>query len=284
MKMKIFFPAILFALATFSVETNAQELPKPSPLGKVEQKVALTNISIEYSRPSVRGREIFGKLIPYGEVWRTGANKATKLTVDTDMMIGGTAVEEGSYSLFTVPGKKEWKVILNEETELWGTGDYNPDHNVAEFTIKPEKSDKTETMLFYFDQINNGEANLIFEWAEIQLTIPVEVEYMERSIENIQTELDKLDSKFRIYNNAASFYLENDMDSEKALEYAEKSVENEAHFWNVRTLSEAHAANGDYKAAIETARHSMKLAEEADYDVYIQINKENIKKWEKEIK
>ncbi|KAB1064038.1 DUF2911 domain-containing protein [Salibacter halophilus] len=268
---------LLFALATFSVK--AQDLPKPSPHAEVSQTVGLTNISIEYSRPGVKERDIFGGLVPFGKVWRTGANKATKITFDTPVTFGGEKVEAGSYAIFTIPSKDEWTVILNTTTESWGAGDYSEENDVARIEVESMDMPHMENMMFYFDELKDGSANLILRWAETGISIPVTVDYKKLAMQNIEAEFKKYENKYRLYDNAADFYIANNMDIDKAVEYAKKSVEMNPKFWNMRTLSEAYAAAGNYKDAIKTAEKSMKLAEEAEYEPYIKINKENIKKW-----
>lgn len=280
-KIKMIFIGLM---ASFSVTLNAQDLPLPSPKAEVAQTIGLTNISVIYHRPGVKDRAVFGELVPYGKVWRTGANKATAITFNTPVKFAGQVVAAGSYSIFTVPGKKEWKVMLNEETELWGAGDYDASKNIVEFTVPIEKVPHTESFLIWFDAVKSGEGMLKMAWAKTGISIPLEVDYMEPSVENIKNEIEKLSSVFRVYNNAASFYLDNDLEPKKALEYAKLSVENEKRFWNIKTLSEAYAANGNYEKAIETAEESKRLAEEANYAPYVKSNEQNIEKWKKEMK
>jgi hypothetical protein len=268
---------VLFALATLSVK--AQDLPKPSPHAEVSQTVGLTNISIEYSRPGVKERDIFGGLVPFDKVWRTGANKATKITFDTPVTFGEEEVEAGSYAVFTIPSEDSWTVILNSQTESWGTGDYSEENDVARIEVESMDMPHMENMMFYFDELKDGSANLILRWAETGISIPVTVDYKKMAMKNIEAEFKKYENKFRLYDNAADFYIANNMDLDQAIEYAKKSVEMNPKFWNVRTLSEAYAAAGKYKEAIKTAEKSLKLAEEAEYEPYIKINKENIKKW-----
>lgn len=275
---------IIALFAAFTVSLQAQDLPLPSPKAEVSQNIGLTEISVVYHRPGVKDRTVFGDLVPYGKVWRTGANKATAITFNTPVKIGGELIAAGSYSIFTVPGKKEWKVMLNKETELWGAGKYDEGKNVAEFSVKAEKVQHTENFLIWFDAVTSGQGVLKLAWEKTGISIPLEVEYLEPSVENIKSEIEKLSSVFRVYNNAASFYLDNNLNPEKALEYAKLSVENEKRFWNVKTLAEAYAANGNFEKAIETAEESKRLSEEANYAPYVKANEKSIEKWKKELK
>lgn len=271
-------------IVAFSTTLNAQELPLPSPKAEVSQTIGLTKINVVYHRPAVKDRKIFGELVPYDKVWRTGANKATSISFNTPVKFAGKVVAPGNYSIFTVPGKKEWKIMLNEETELWGAGDFDESKNVAVFTVAVDKVPHTENFMIWFDAVKSGEGMLKMAWAKTGISIPLEVDYLEPSVANIQNEIKKLSSVFRVYNNAASFYLDNDLEPEKALDFAKLSVENEKRFWNVKTLSEAYAANGNYEKAIETAEESKRLSEEANYAPYVKANEKNIAKWKKEMK
>ncbi len=274
----------IFALAlTFTVGTAvAQELPAPSPMAEVEQKIGLTDVEVEYSRPGAKDREVWGDLVPYDQLWRAGANKATAIEFSSDVVIGGVDVKEGKYALFILPYKGKAEVILNSKTESWGTGDYDEANNVASFEADfTDVEIETESMLFYFDNVKSGSADLILTWAGKSIIMPIEVDYIEASIENINKAVKEDAENFRVFNNAAGFYLDNNIDAKKALEYAKKSVELDAKFWNVKTLSEAYAANGDYKNAVKTAKKSLQLAEEANYGPYIKMNNANIDAWSK---
>jgi len=257
----------------------AQELPAPSPKGTVSQMIGLTNVTVDYSRPGVKGRTIWGDLVPYDNLWRTGANKATAITFDSPVKVNGKEVAAGTYSLFTIPGKDEWTVILNSETELWGTGGYKEENDVARVTAKPQKAPFVESMLFMFDNVKSGSASLSLVWAELQVSVQIETDYVDQALANIDAKIREMNGLFRVYHNAASFYLDNELDTEKALEYARKSVELDTRFWNVKKLSEAHAAAGNYKEAIEMAERSLNMSQEAGNQRYVSMNEENIAKW-----
>ena len=275
---KLIFSAVAILAAQFNF---AQELPQPSPKGEVEQVIGFTEVEVEYSRPGVKGRDIWGDLVPFDKVWRAGANKATLIEFSTDATIGGTTVKAGSYSLFVKPSKKMATVYLNAETELWGTGDYDATKNVAEFEVEMSKTSAVESMLFYFDNVTSSSADLILSWAGMHIAMHIQVDYLDQAKANIEKALEEDADNFRVYNNAASFYMAEEMDSEQALAWAKQSTQLEKKFWNVKVLSEAYAANGDYKNAIKAAKTSLKLAQEADYAPYIKINQANIEKWSK---
>ena len=267
-----------------TANTFAQKLPIPSPPAKVFQTVGLTELEINYSRPGAKGREVWEELVPVDAIWRTGANKSTLISFNTEVFIGDEDVEKGTYSLFTMFHKNnEVTVYLNSDIEGWGKENYEEANNVVEFKTKWQKDEVFhENMVFYFDDITSGSANIYLSWAGRKVIIPIRVDFIGPSVANIDMKIRESDEPdFRVYKNAAAFYLENEMEPEKALEYASKSVELEEHFWNVYTLSEAYAVNGDFKNAIKYAKKSMALAKEANYEPYVKKNQDNIDRWEK---
>lgn len=278
MKKKLIFGGLF--LAFFSPAIIAQELPQPSPYAEVEQRVGLTDFEIEYSRPGVKDREIFGDLVPYGKVWRTGANAATKIELSTNAMFGGKEVEAGTYSIFTMPGESSWKFMLNSDEDASASA-YKAENNVLELELTPNEIESRESLIFYFDHIRNESADLILEWANVQLVLPITVKADEQAVENIKNEIAAIEGNFRVYNSAARYYLDNDKDLEQALAWSQKSVEIDAKFWNVYTLSLIQNKMGKKKDAITTAKRSLEMAKEANYAPYIKMNEENIVKWGK---
>ena len=266
-------------VSIFSFSTKAQDLPQPSPSAALSQTVGLTKVSIDYSRPGVKGRAIFGDLVPYGKMWRTGANKATKVEFSTDVKISGKEIKAGAYSLFTIPNKDNWEVIINNNTELWGTGGYKQEEDVVRFTATPKATEFTESMLFTVQNVSDSKATVELSWDKTKISFDIEVSVKETAMANIDKAIKDAKNEFRTYNNSARYYIDNNIEPTKALDWAKKSVEMTKKFWNVKTLSEAYALNGDYKMAIKTAEESLKLSEEAKYDPYIKMNKENIEKW-----
>lgn len=266
----------LAALLTISL--SAQDLPQPSPLGKVEQVVGLTNVTVTYSRPSAKGRVIFGELVPFDAVWRTGANKATLFTTDGTVVIGGEKLEAGNYSMFTVPHNEVWEVIFNKNTELWGEGDRKEEEDVLRVKAPSMKCNDTETFTIEFGDVKDDKANLVLRWANNELRVPMEAPATEQGIANIKEALSKPDVKFGGYNGAARFALDRNVMTKEALEWAEKSVSMEKKFYNTYTLARAQAANGMNKEAMATAEESMKLAQEEKNEAYVKMNRELMEK------
>jgi len=263
----------------FSNQLFAQDLPMPSPMGTSNQTVGLTEIEITYSRPSVKDRKIYGELVPYNKIWRTGANKATAIRFSDDVKIGGSDLKAGVYAIFTIPGEKEWEILFNSNTEQWGAYDHKDEEVVLRIKVNSEESEFTESMLFYFDDLRNNTATLNLQWEKTRVSIPIEVETESRAIGNIESAIKEAEGQFRTYRNAARYYIDNDKDPKKALEWAQKSVDMDKKFWNLTTLSEAQAKNEMYKEAIKTAEEAKALAEEAKNENYIKVNSENIEIW-----
>lgn len=248
------------ALGLGLVASQAQELPMPSPSATLEQRVGLTDFTVEYSRPGVKDREVFGELVPFDQVWRTGANKVTTLEISTPIMINGEKVDAGKYSLLTIPGEDQWIIILNENNEMWGTGGYDQEQDVLRVEVPVKKSEFTETFTVTFNDIRNESANLILRWAETEVEVPVEVRVKEQALANIDKAIEEAtdENRWRVYRNAANYYYNNDMEMDKALKYMEKSLQGNSDSWYSHWLkAEILAETGKYEAAVRSAKMAM---------------------------
>jgi len=223
----------------------AQEMPQPSPAASIMQRVGLTDVTLNYSRPGVKGRKVFGDLVPFGDMWRTGANKATSITVSTDVMIGGQTLKAGTYSLFTIPAEDEWVVIFNKDLELWGTGAYTQRNDALRFRVKPGTGEFAERMQFTFDNVVDDGADLILAWSTTKVTIPIKVEVAKQSEANIQKALS---DAARAYRSAADFYSKKG-EYDKALGYIDQSIAMGSGWYSEWVKAEILAAKGDKKAA-----------------------------------
>ncbi|MCB0790995.1 MAG: DUF2911 domain-containing protein [Flavobacteriales bacterium] len=258
---------------------QAQDLPKPSPLGHVEQIVGLTKVSVDYSRPSQRGRKVFGELVPFDEIWRTGANQCTRISFDGPVQFGGKDVPAGTFALFTVPGTKEWTFILNKNTELWGASDHKQEEDILRVAVEAGGCDRTETFTIDLADVTDDGAMLQLRWENTCVGVPIKADATERGMANIREALSKPDADYRAYNSSATFYLDRGMSAEQALEWAQKSVSLEKKYWNLHTLARAQAASNMTKEAVKTAEESMALAQEAGEAGYVKKNKDAIEQW-----
>ena len=278
---KVFVSAIL-AIAFGSV-SNAQLAPQPSPSGKLEQKVGLTDVSVEYSRPSKRGRVVFGDIVPFGEVWRTGANENTKFTNSDVLIFGKDSLKPGTYALYTKPGKDSWDLIFYTDVENWGTPEVWDDKKVAlKVNAKVKNLGETvETFTISFDgleSVNGG--TLTLKWDQTSVSFPFTVPTDAKVMANINKMM--AGPSANDYISAASYYLENKKDLKKALEWATKAADmNPEAFWIFRTKSLIQAELGDKKGAIESAKKGLALSEKTKYDNYTKMFNDSIKEWSK---
>jgi len=267
----------LAVLATTSL--TAQDLPQPSPKGSVEQIVGLTKVEVEYSRPSSKGRRIFGDLVKYGEVWRTGANVNTTIEFSGPVKFGDQEVGKGKYSLFTIPNEGAWVIILNKNTELWGEGDYKEAEDVTRLKVEATAAEFTETFTIEFADLKGDNGNLVLRWEKTKVSIPITTDATEQGLANINEALAKSDVKPGAFASSARFCLDRNVMPKEALMWAEKGVGVDRKYWNLHTLARAQAANGMTKAAIATAEESMKMAQEDKNDAYVKMNREKIEEW-----
>ncbi|RAJ17086.1 DUF2911 domain-containing protein [Olleya aquimaris] len=279
--MKKLMTLIMVLAVTFAV--NAQvEAPAPSPFQKMEQKVGLTDMTVEYSRPSMKGRKIFGDLVPFGKLWRTGANKNTIITFSDDVMIGGKEVKAGSYAVFTTPNETSWDVVFYSDTENWGTPQNWDDSKVAAKVtaeVYPLPMD-IETFTISFDDMTNDSAMLGLMWEKAYVGVKIEVptdKKVSASIDKVMAGPGAAD-----YYSAAVYYLTAGKDINQAVKWIDMAVEmtkDSPRFWYLRQQSLIHAKAGDKKGAIKAAKASLAGAEKAGNADYVKMNKESLKEW-----
>ena len=282
--------AIILTLLLFTVNLGFSQIntPRVSPASEVEQMVGLTEIEIEYSRPSIRGREVFGNLVPFGKVWRTGADNSTKISFDTDVIISGKTIQSGTYSIFSIPNKESWEIIFYSDVELWGVPrDWSENKIVfsSMFDVKKlKKSNTVETFTISFNDLTNNDVNMSISWENTSVDIKIEVPT--RSM--VESDINKVLSdnpKSSDYYAAAVFYRQENINLDKALEWMNKAIEmNESpRFWQYRQQSLIMAANDKFADAVDAAKKSLNLAIEADNQDYIKMNRESIAEWSKKL-
>jgi hypothetical protein len=275
--------SILLVLVSVVTATNAQiKTPQPSPTSKTEQIVGLTNVTVEYSRPGMRGRTVFGDLVPYGKLWRTGANANTKITFSDNVTIDGKELKKGTYAIFTIPNEKSWEVIFYSDANNWGTPQNWDESKVAAKTTVDiyEMPMKIETFTITFDDLATGSAVLGILWENVYVGVKFEVPtdaIASKSIETIMAGPSGND-----YFQAATYYHTEGKDLKQALAWMQKATAGEnPPFWYLRRMSLIQADLGDKKGAIATAQKSLAGAEKANNADYIKMNKESIAEWQK---
>ncbi|WP_373517518.1 DUF2911 domain-containing protein [Pricia sp.] len=278
--MKKLLVLTMVVLASVSLEAQINT-PAPSPFSKVEQKVGLTDVTLEYSRPAMRGRTIFGDLVPYDKLWRTGANENTKITFGDDVTIDGQEVKAGTYSVFTKPGKTSWEIFLYTDTEGGVPKEWDASKIAAKTTseVYPLPM-KIESFTMGFDDLESGSAILGIMWENAYVPLKIEVPTEKMVSESIETTMGG-SPKAEDYYTAAVYYLESDKDVKKAQDWMDKAMEmtDEPAFWQLRQQSLIQAKAGDKKAAIKTAKKSLAKAKEAGNDDYVKMNTDSLKEW-----
>lgn len=229
----------LLVLST-SIATAQLKLPVLSPTSTITQEFATSKIEITYSRPSMKGRVIFGDLVPFNQVWRTGANAATKVTFGEEVVIGGTTVKPGSYSLYTVPGTSEWEVIINTNTGSWGTNGYDTKDDVVRFKIKPTTlTAPVETFTIGVGNITYNTCTIDLAWDRTHVSIPVKADNNARLMKEIEQAIERPNIPYRA---AAQYYLSTNQHLDKALDYAQRSAAaNPKQYWQHMLVAEIAA-------------------------------------------
>ena len=252
---------ILTSLAILAVfAAGAQELPQPSPSTHLEQRVGLTDITLDYSRPSVNGRVIFGDLVPFGSHWRAGANQNTKVTFSKPVTIAGTDVAAGTYSLSMIPNKGAWTVILNTKTEMWGVDGYSQEQDVLRTEVTPQAIAPVETMRMNLENITVSKAEIVLDWSDVRVAIPVELNTMELATANIDAAIAAEPENWRVYRNAANFYNQNNIELATALTYMEKSIElNPDSWYSYYLYAQVLAKNDRKKEAKKAANKALEM-------------------------
>ena len=259
------------------------QAPQPSPFSKIEQKVGLTDVTVEYSRPGMKGRTIYGDLVPYGKVWRTGANANTKVTFSTDVTIGDQNVKAGTYAVYTKPNKKSWEVMLYSDSKNWGNPSKWDDAKVvAKATVDILKMPmKIETFTITIDDITNNSALFGILWEDVYVGLPITVPTDKAVMASIE-EVMKGKPNARAYFDAAVYYKTANKDVNKAMTWVDKAIEmtkEDPKFWMIRQQSLIHAKAGKTASAIAAAKKSLELAIKAKNNDYIKMNKASLKEW-----
>jgi hypothetical protein len=247
--------AAFLAGAAGGAELN---LPRVSQKGQVMQTVGLTDVTITYSRPGVKGRVIWGELVPYEKVWRTGANEATHVTFSTDVKVNGNPLKAGSYSLHTIPTKDEWTVIFNTQADQWGSYAYNDSADALRFKVKPEAHEFTEWMQFSFPSVAVDKATVALDWEKLRVPFQLEVATIEHGLANARAAMAALapddgTTAFR----CASFAFQNGVAPDEAKQWVDKSIGIKETWLNLRLKADMMAKEGNPKEAIKFAERAI---------------------------
>ncbi|HEX2618362.1 MAG TPA: DUF2911 domain-containing protein [Flavobacteriales bacterium] len=259
------------------------KLPAHSPKSTLEQLIGITDVKVTYARPSVKGRTIFGDLVPFGQLWRTAANAGSYISFNTPVVLQGVAVPAGEYGLLTIPGKNSWRVMLNTSLRTILSVPYDPALNVLDVEVPVEKAAFTETFTIAFDDFRMDAAVLTITWEHTRIALLLEAPATEMGMAHVEEAMAQSDVTPIIMHSCASFCLDRNVRLAEALEWSRTSVEREPKFFSVRALSLLYAANGMKKEAIEAAKRSLELSRAAGVESFVKLNEAKIREWEGEL-
>ena len=282
MKKVIF---LLLLITGFS--SNAQvKIPQASPFSKIEQVVGLTDIIVEYNRPSTKGRTVYGDLVPYGKYWRTGANENTTVTFSEDIKFGTSVLAKGKYALYTTPKADSWDVIFYKDSKNWGLPNEWDDTKVAlKVTVKPETLNKSiESLTIAFNNLTIDSGTLDISWERTIISVPFNVSTQELTINNIEKAL--AGPSAADYFSSAQYYYQSEKELVKALVWVNNAIsltptDKDTPFWYLRLKSLIQAKSGDKKGAVTTAKLSLESSAKAGNKDYEKMNKDSIAEWSK---
>lgn len=279
MKHIVLFVGILIA-STMGIHAQISA-PEPSPAQKIEQIVGLTKVTIEYSRPSMRGRSIYGNLVPFDKLWRTGANMNSVITFSNDVEIGGKTLSAGSYAIFSKPGVSSWDVYFYSDANNWSLPEKWDESKVAAQVNVPATplSVETETFTISIDNIRNDAAVLGIRWAKTYVGVPVHFYTDKEVMASINRVMNGPDGND--YYKAAVYYFEADKDIQQAKIWMDKALTmvEKPQYWQLRQKSLIYAKAGDKQGAIAAAKESLEMAKAAKNDDYVALNTKSLKEW-----
>ena len=251
-----------------SAQSTKVDFPAVSPACTIKQRVGLTDIEVVYSRPGIKGRTIFGGIVPYDQVWRTGANQATKITFSTPVKLDGNDIPAGTYALFTIPGEDEWTIILNKDASQFGAFQYNEKDDLVRFKVVPVKLGETiETFTIEFNHIRDDSAIINLVWEKTVVPIKLEIELTSKLVPQIEAAVASPDKKSdEFYFQAATFYYNHDQDLNKALDWVNAALADKPQiaFAILHLKAQILAKQGDKAGAIAAAKESSELSIKAE--------------------
>lgn len=267
----------ILLIATFeSLEAQQLKVPAPSPLQTIKQAVGLSDITIEYSRPGVKERSVFGDVVPFGKIWRTGANASTKITFGEDVKVSGNPVSAGTYAIYSIPNKDSWEIMIYKDVTLGGdVASYKTENELFRFKATPSAiAGKVETFTIGFADVKSNSTNIELTWEQTRISFPITIDIDDKIMKNIETSISKDN---RPYFQAATYYYDTNRDLNKALEWVNKAAElNAKAYWIVHLQAKIYLKLNNKTAAIASAEKSMALAKEDMDDHYISLNEKLI--------
>jgi len=256
--------AVLIFIISLSAAAQQLKTPRPSPDATVIQYVGVTEVKIDYGSPGVKGRKVWGELVPLGEIWRTGANEATTITFSDPVKVNGTELPSGTYGIHTIPNESEWEFIFSKDTKIDGSSNFNKDKEVLRVKAKPEEHHFMERMTFLFTDVTDNSAKVNFLWDKINVSFNIETNTQELFLSNARQQLSWSPSF-----QAAQYCLTNDVNLDEALRWIEASCLINEVYWNTRVKAQIQNKLGMKREAIATMEKAIDLGskmENAPFD------------------
>ena len=266
----------LFAFLLVGMTAMAQQIqmPQASPSARITQKVGLTDVTVDFSRPSTKGRKIFGELVPFGQVWRTGANGATILNFSTEVSISGTKVPAGSYALYSIPGKSSWTMILSKNTKLWGAIGYDAKDDLLRFEASPAKTSRMyDSFEISFNKLTDNSADLSIKWEQTRVDFTILTDVDPIVMADIKKQvIDAQSSNPALLYQAANYYFTSNKDVNQAYVWIKQSTDSDPKYWTLHLRAKIELSLGKKTEALESATKSKNLAIENKNPDYVGLN------------
>ncbi|ANE52899.1 DUF2911 domain-containing protein [Flavisolibacter tropicus] len=268
---KKFFFCSATLLTLMVADAQPIKTPAPSPTQTIKQEFGISSVELTYSRPNIKGRKVFGDLVPYGKLWRTGANAATRIKFADDVKVGGTDVKAGEYVLYTIPTENEWEIVINKGLTNWGIDGYKQEDDVARVKVKSSKlNDSQETFTMQFVNVKPSSTDLQIVWDKTAVNVPITSDIDKKIMAQIDNVMNKDN---RPYYQSAMYYMESGRDLNQALAWFDKAVEqNPTAYWIHHQRANALAKLGKKEDARVAANKSMELAKQAKNEDYVKLN------------
>lgn len=280
--IRFLMPICLLALLVTAAITIAQaqvSLPRVSPKATTTQTIGVTDVTVIYCRPSVKGRTIWGEVVPFSQVWRAGANEATKISFSDDVKINGTNLAAGSYSIHMIPAKDEWNVIFNKVADQWGSFDYNTAQDALRVKVKPQTAEMQEQLWYGFSNVTTNSAQLVMRWEKVQVGVDVGVDTNTVTLNKLRKEVTAKPDDWRPSFQAAGFAYQEKIALDEASKWLDKSISIKETYNNLNLKARILANNGKYKEAIAQAEKAVALGKASQPQVDTSDTEKLLSEW-----
>lgn len=270
--MKLLIASFLTAFVTFHIQAQSKiELPRTSPKASVSYTIGFTKVEVNYGAPAVKGRNIFGNIVPYDTIWRAGANENTTVSFSTDVNVEGQMLKAGTYSLFFIPGETEWTVIFNKQSDQWGAYKYDENEDAIRFEVEPKTNEGLQERLTYsIHDLKHDMGYIKMAWDKVRVFMRFKVEVDEQAMANVMTALENnpLEAHWIIYSQGAEYLHDHESNPSRALEWIKKATELRQHPWAWYLRSQIEAKAEDYVGAVSSVTRALAIGEADPNDQY----------------